>query len=254
MHTIMVLNAKGGSGKTTIATTLACYFAGRGYNTSLMDYDPQNSSAHWLSIRNDDQPKITSIDAVRPKVGLTRSFQLYGGSGTDITIMDTPAGVAGGQLSDLFNRADTIIIPIMASVIDLHAARGFVTEMMRMVKHRLHGKRIGLIANRVRSTSGAYESIEELAEEAGIPLITSLGDSVNYTIAMESGIGICEQKHYLKSKDYKQWEPVYEWLMDEIPVKELPIETKPVTPEPEKIRQIAEQCSWDFSETNLAMS
>ncbi|MES9856463.1 MAG: ParA family protein [Sedimenticola sp.] len=254
MHTIMVLNAKGGSGKTTIATTLACYFAGQGYNTSLMDHDPQHSSGHWLSIRNDNQPKITSINAVRPKSGLTRSFQLYGGCGTDITIMDTPAGITGGQLSDLFNKADTIIIPIMASVIDLHAARGFISEMMRMGKHRLHGKRLGLIANRVRSADSAYESIEKLAEETDIPVIASLRDSRNYTIAMESGLGICEQKHYHNSKDHKQWEAIYEWLMDVIPPKELPIESVAIMPEQEKVERSTKQSSWDFSEGNMAIS
>ncbi len=254
MHTIMVLNAKGGSGKTTVATTLACYFAGQGYNTSLMDYDPQNSSGHWLSIRADDHPKITSIDAVRPKTGLTRSFQLYSGSETDITIMDTPAGVTNLQLGDLFNRADTVIIPVMASVIDLHATQGFVNEMIRMVKHRLHGKRIGLIANRVRSKSSAYRSIKKLSDEMNIPLITSLRDSRNYTIAMENGRGICEQKRYNNSLDHRQWKPVYEWLMKEIPSKKAAIGEEVFAKESKASVRLAEQSSFDFSEANLAMT
>ena len=76
MHTIMVLNAKGGCGKTTIATTLACYFAASGYNTALMDFDPQQSSNRWLETRSPEQPKIKAIDGVRQKTGVTRSWHL----------------------------------------------------------------------------------------------------------------------------------------------------------------------------------
>ncbi|MES9967887.1 MAG: ParA family protein [Sedimenticola sp.] len=46
----MVLNAKGGCGKTTIATTLACYFSAQGFKTALMDFDPQRSSTRWLEV------------------------------------------------------------------------------------------------------------------------------------------------------------------------------------------------------------
>lgn len=219
MHSIVVLNAKGGCGKTTIATTLACYFAGKGYGTALMDYDPQNSSGSWLEMRTPDQPKIRSIDAVRPKTGLTRSWQLYSGNETDVVIMDTPAGVTGCQLSDVFNRADTILIPVMTTIIDLQAAEKFLEELMRMARHRLHGKRIAIIANRVRMRTSTYKAVVALAEKLNIPLIATLRDTQNYSIAMASGMGICEMKPGATSKDMKQWQPIIEWLMKDIPEK-----------------------------------
>src|ERR1700683_1205897 len=49
MQRIVVLNPKGGSGKTTIAINLASYFAQRGERLVLMGFDPQASSAHWLT-------------------------------------------------------------------------------------------------------------------------------------------------------------------------------------------------------------
>ena len=68
MHKIMVLNAKGGCGKTTIATTLACYFVSNGYSTALMDFDPQQSSNRWLKVRSPEQPRIKLLMAhvIRP--------------------------------------------------------------------------------------------------------------------------------------------------------------------------------------------
>ena len=44
MRHIMVMNAKGGCGKSTLATNLASYYADAGYGVSLADYDPQRSS------------------------------------------------------------------------------------------------------------------------------------------------------------------------------------------------------------------
>ena len=48
MTSIMVINAKGGSGKTTISTNLAAYYANADFNVTLVDLDPQNSSLNWL--------------------------------------------------------------------------------------------------------------------------------------------------------------------------------------------------------------
>ena len=60
---IVVLNPKGGSGKTTIATNLAAYYASLGQYTVLMDYDSQGSSTRWLSKRPDELPEIHGVAA-----------------------------------------------------------------------------------------------------------------------------------------------------------------------------------------------
>ena len=48
LRKIVVLNPKGGSGKSTIATNLAAYYAWSGRSVALMDHDPQGSSMRWL--------------------------------------------------------------------------------------------------------------------------------------------------------------------------------------------------------------
>ena len=63
MRHIMVLNPKGGCGKSTRATNLAAYYASSGSAVALADFDPQGSSTDWLAVR----PRIsTAPTVVRP--------------------------------------------------------------------------------------------------------------------------------------------------------------------------------------------
>ena len=230
MHKIMVLNAKGGCGKTTIATTLACYFVSNGYSTALMDFDPQQSSNRWLKVRSPEQPRIKAIDGARHQAGVTRSWQLHGGDETEIVIIDTPAGVTGGKLVDLYHKADSILIPVLPSIIDLQAMELFLGELGRLLKQSQHRKHVGVIANRVRMKGRSYHAIEELMEEVGLPLVSVLRDTQNYSIAMESGLGICELKPGISAKDKKHWDPILEWLFQTIPSKQRKLDLAPTSP------------------------
>ena len=73
---IVVLNTKGGSGKTTVATNLAAYYAWRGSQVALMDMDPQGSSMRWLKVRPQDCPPIHPIAAYEKRLNVTRAFAL----------------------------------------------------------------------------------------------------------------------------------------------------------------------------------
>ena len=64
MRSILVMNAKGGSGKTTIAVNLASYYALEGYEVALVDYDPQYCALDWLDTRPEGRPKITGVDGL----------------------------------------------------------------------------------------------------------------------------------------------------------------------------------------------
>ena len=56
MRHIMVLNAKGGCGKSTLATNIASWYATEGASVALADFDPQRSALDWLDRRPADRP------------------------------------------------------------------------------------------------------------------------------------------------------------------------------------------------------
>ena len=69
MKSIMVINSKGGSGKTTIAVNLSAYCAQRGYETTIIDLDPQESSTQWLKERPLSKPKILGFKNIKKTEG-----------------------------------------------------------------------------------------------------------------------------------------------------------------------------------------
>ena len=69
MRTIMVMNSKGGSGKSTVATNLASYFATKDKKVVLLDFDPQGSSMAWLAARPPGRAPIRGI-AASPSSGV----------------------------------------------------------------------------------------------------------------------------------------------------------------------------------------
>ena len=66
MHVIAVLNQKGGSGKTTIATHLARALQLDGDGVLLIDSDPQGSARDWAAVREDQPVTVVGID--RPTI------------------------------------------------------------------------------------------------------------------------------------------------------------------------------------------
>jgi chromosome partitioning protein len=213
MRRIMLINAKGGCGKSTIATSLASYYASQGKKTVLLDHDPQGSSLHWLRHRSNELPKIRGIDGARPKPGATRTWLHHGGAGeTQIMIIDTPAGVERSCLYEMVRRADDILVPVMPSSFDIHAVSQFLQELMVVGKVRSQGKRIAMISNRIKNQFRLDPQLEQFLSCLEIPEITRLRDSQNYTQALERGIGIHELQSKGIERDLKQWHPLLEWL------------------------------------------
>lgn len=209
---IVVMNPKGGSGKTTIAINLASYFATRGMTPLLLDFDPQGSSMRWTRKRPPTLPEIRAVAAFERDTRLTRSFQLRAPEGTARVIVDTPAAVPAHGLPDLTREAQKIIVPVLPSDIDIHAASKCIADLLLVAKVRRGDNRIGVIANRVRRNTVVYRALMRFLETLGIPIVATFRDSQSYVRSAELGIGIHEMKSYLVREDLEQWKPLIGWL------------------------------------------
>jgi chromosome partitioning protein len=212
MQRILVLNPKGGSGKTTIATNLASYFAISGDRPLLQDNDPQASSSRWLKKRKADQPFIHGVAAFERNSRMTRAWQMRTPPDAAHVIVDTPAAVPAQEMPDMTKNADAIIVPVLPSDIDIHACSKCIADLLLIAKVRRDEFRIGVVANRVRRNTVIYQSLMRFLESLRIPVIATLRDSQNYVRAAELGTGIHEMKRYVVEQDIEDWQPMLAWL------------------------------------------
>jgi len=205
MRHIMVLNAKGGCGKSTLATNIASYFANEGADVALADYDPQRSSLDWLDRRPDNRPKIAGVAAYDH--GLRRVPR-----NADILVLDAPARSHGAELTNLVKHAETIVVPVLPSTIDMQATTRFLKELQVLARVQNKDVKIGAVANRVRDNTLIFDDLDEYLTKARVPYIAALREAQNYVRAYTRGLGIFELPEYLAWPDWDEWQPLTSWL------------------------------------------
>jgi chromosome partitioning protein len=212
MQKIIVLNPKGGSGKTTIAINLAACYAASGQCPTLIDLDPQGSSMRWLRKRPDDAPTIHGIAGFERSTGVTRSWQMRTPAESHTVIIDTPAAIDPHALPDLTRGADAVLVPVMPSEIDIHASAKCIADLLLVARIRRSERRIAIIANRVRNNTRVSQSLQRFLVSLDIPLIATLRDTQNYVRSAETGVGVCEMPRWQVQHDLEHWQQLAAWL------------------------------------------
>ena len=203
-HRIMIINPKGGSGKSTVACNLAGYYANWGMDVSLADMDSQKSSLAWLQSRPPESAFIRGISAAN-KHSLSAHNNGY-------LILDTPAAINKDNISRIITMADTLIIPVLPSPMDIQAVSIFIYQLL--LKHRITSEdmNIAVVANRVRSNTLAYRSLSQFINTLNIPFITTLRDSSVYLKTAEKGLSIFDLQTKAAHNIMEDWTPLIKWL------------------------------------------
>ena len=205
---IVILNPKGGCGKTTLATNLASHLALRGSRPLLIDNDPKGYTTRWLQTRPKDSPTVAGVSSdVSSDRADHRLPQIP--RQIDTVIVDTPAALSQRGIKQLTHNADCILVPVLPSAFDIHSTTRFVADLLVLTDFELP---TAVIANRTRQNTKSLDLLLRTLASFQTPTIAVLRDSQNYVHATNAGLGICELPYSRVRKDLQQFSQIVDWL------------------------------------------
>ncbi len=199
---VAVINTKGGSGKTTLATHLAAHFARRGLVTGLADLDPQQSAGGWLERRPYTLPAISPVDLEnqRPPKGMER------------LVVDAPAALKRKAVADVVEAADVLVIPVLPSIFDEDGTARFLKHLETMKTVRKGKRDICFVANRLKQRTRAAERLEAFLAGMPYPVMARLRDTQAYANLAIDG-GSLFDSPLARLEDYRaEWRPLLDYL------------------------------------------
>jgi chromosome partitioning protein len=219
---ILVVNGKGGCGKTTIATNLAAAYARLGYSVALTDHDSQASSTQWLEQRPTQLPPIHIVQAhQRPNMYTTRAFQQRLPTDVERIIIDTPSAVSDRELDTLLRGVDVILVPLLPSSIDIRAGDRFITQLLNHRSYRVQPVPVALIANRVRHNSAMHSKLMTFVDRLDVPTVATFTDCAMYTRLAECGSGLFDDvSDALAEREAMEWSKLLQWIDEATGVRE----------------------------------
>lgn len=202
MKTILIVNPKGGCGKTTLSVNIAGYLANRGKRVAMLDMDRQQSAALWLTTRPDDLPPIHAI-----KHGAADD------STSECLVIDSGAGLSGSNLAfSLINQTHKIIVPVTPSLFDLQASQDFIKELLEEKKVRGSNCLIGVVGMRMEPRTRAAQALEYFLSSLDLPVLAYLRETQVYVNAAFEGKSLFDLPHHIAERELEQWAFLQNWL------------------------------------------
>lgn len=217
MPVIAVINRKGGSGKSTMATHLAAWLAHQNVAVMLGDVDKQQSTRAWLKRRS------TSLPAIVPWA-LDQKNVLKVPAGVTHVVLDTPGGMQGFDLARVVMSADAIVMPVCNSMFDRESAASCHAELLSLPRVASGRCKLGVVGMRLDARTKAAETLREWADTLGVPFLGVLRETQVYVKSLDNGVTVFDAAPGVYPADLLQWEPILNWLR---PVAKLAVATIP---------------------------
>ena len=166
MKVIAVLNQKGGSGKTTIATHLARALQLQGSSVLLVDSDKQGSARDWSAVNVSNPVTVIGLD--RP----TLDRDLKNISDKDFVVID-----GSPQATDLavsaIKAADFVLIPVQPSPYDIWATSDLVDLVKQRIEMTDNKLKSAFVVSRAIKNTKIGSEVSEVLIEYGLPVLNA---------------------------------------------------------------------------------
>lgn len=183
MRVVTFTSQKGGSGKSSLAVSLAVVAQEAGLKVYVIDLDPQGTAKAWFERRAADLPEVAAIDSSR----LAEALDVLRRQKVDLVIIDTAGHDAPGQAAAM-NAADLNIIPARPSIADIEATRATVRTLNKL------GRPFAYVLNQAPAgrsirTSDAYRVLQL----GGVVAPAPVGLRTDHLDALAMGLGVTER-------------------------------------------------------------
>jgi len=205
MQTILIANPKGGSGKTTLATNVAGWLAGRKQRVVLTDFDPLRAATEWIERRPALFPAIAGWTPDSGKHDIKERDPNW-------MVMDTPAGLHGESLRDAMRRADILLVPVSPSAFDMAATQHFLDQIREYKAVKKGDIAVGLVAMRVDPRTVSAAELEEFLKAFEFPLVAHLRATQVYVHCARDGLTVFDLPRSRAEQDWEQWRPLTRWI------------------------------------------
>jgi chromosome partitioning protein len=205
VQTILIANPKGGSGKTTLATNIAGWLAGKRQRVAILDEDPQRSSTQWLARRPPLFPPIAGFTDESGK----KELKLVA---PDWLVVDSPAGLHGEAMRDAVRRADAMIVPVSPSAFDMVATQRFFERIADSKSVREGTLPIAVVAMRVDTRTHSAAELDAFLKDLGAPVLAHLRTTQVYVHCARDGLSVFDLPRSRGEQDQEQWRPLTRWI------------------------------------------
>lgn len=183
MHTIALIAQKGGTGKTTIALSLAVAATQVGKKTAIIDLDPQCSAMDWFDRREAPAPEVLAVPLGR----LAKTIETAREAGYELVIIDTPGKAADTQ-TEAAKHADLVLIPCRPQLIDLNTL-----PATRNILAASGSPKAAVLLSAVPVQGRYFEDARAAVQGIGMPVVPfAINHRASYGHAYTAALGVSE--------------------------------------------------------------
>ena len=201
MDVIAIVAQKGGTGKTTLAVSLAVAAERSGRMVAIVDLDPQASASNWSDRRETDSPVVVSAQPAR----LGHVLSAAKDQGADLLLIDTPPRAEQAAMAAA-RAANFILIPCRPAIYDLET----VSTTVELVRYA-GAKPFAIVLNGVPARGPKQVQATEVLKSMSLPVCPA---AFGYRAAFDhaSSLGLNAQEYEPRGKAAEEIKHVYKFV------------------------------------------